>query len=103
MRQQGMLKYVKLASHIDSTLSHDFALLYSALDPVSEAAIIGTIIKLRDEQGITIVSVSHHPATATEADTIFVVDKGVIVEQGTYKELVRLPDGHFRGLVDPTS
>ena len=60
----------------------------SALDTMSEAAIIRTILRLRDTEGITIVSITHHTDTATDADEILVIDEGVIVERGTYKDLV---------------
>jgi ABC-type protease/lipase transport system fused ATPase/permease subunit len=70
----------------------------SALDTVSEAAIIQTILKLRDT-GITVISVSHHPSTAVEADEIFVLDQGVIAERGSYSELSIIEGGIFQHLV----
>jgi len=72
----------------------------SALDPVSEAAIIETLVRLRDSTGLTIVSVSHHPSTAKEANEIVVLKRGVIAEQGTYDDLMKLPDGIFRELAE---
>jgi len=72
----------------------------SALDPVSEAAIIATLVRLRDTEGLTIVSVSHHPSTAVQADQIVVLDDGVIAENGTYEELTQRPTSIFRRLVE---
>ncbi|KAL7555251.1 hypothetical protein ACHAWF_018909 [Thalassiosira exigua] len=72
----------------------------SALDPQSEAAIIETLVRLRDTEGLTIVSVTHHPSTAVEADQIVVLAEGTVAETGTYSDLVARPDGIFRGLVD---
>ena len=39
---------------------------------------------------------AHRLSTSRNADKIAVVDKGVVVEQGTYDELLRIgKDGHF--------
>ena len=72
----------------------------SALDPISEAAIINTFIRLRETDGLTIVSVSHHPSTAIDADLIVVLDKGIIAEEGKYDELVGIDGGIFRSMVE---
>ncbi|KAL3909790.1 MAG: hypothetical protein SGILL_007945, partial [Bacillariaceae sp.] len=72
----------------------------SALDTVSEAAIIETLVRLRDTEGLTIVSVSHHPSTAVKADEIVVLERGSIAENGKYDELVALDNGIFRKLVE---
>jgi len=72
----------------------------SALDAETERAIIKTIVKLRDKEGITVVSVSHRPSTAVKADKILVLDQGIIAEQGTYDELVSCEGGLFRRMVD---
>ena len=71
----------------------------SALDPVSEAAIVETILRLRDTEGLTIISVTHHPVTTVEADEIIVLDKGVIAERGTYADLVEKENGIFHKMV----
>ena len=46
-----------------------------------------TILRLRDKERLTIVSVTHHPDTTIDADEIIVLDKGVVEERGTYEEL----------------
>ena len=71
----------------------------SALDPVSEAAIIETILQLRDTEGLTIVSVTHHPVTTVNADEIVVLDGGTVAQQGTYKELANDEQGSFFRMV----
>lgn len=58
----------------------------SALDPVTEAAIHGTILRLRE--GRTVLAVTHRLTTVTEADTIFVLDHGMLVESGRHEELL---------------
>lgn len=67
---------------------------------MSENAIIQTMVTLRDQQGMTLVSVSHHPSTAVEANQIVVMEKGVIAEEGTYNELMSREDGIFRRLAE---
>ena len=38
---------------------------------------------------LTIISVTHRPSMAEHSDMIYVFDKGLIVESGTYKELTK--------------
>ena len=58
----------------------------AALDPGAEAAINETLA--RAGRGRTTVSVTHRLAGARHADCIFVVERGVVVEQGTHDALV---------------
>ena len=58
-----------------------------------------TILRLRDTEGLTIISVTHHPVTTVEADEIIVLDKGVIAERGTYADLVEKENGIFHKMV----
>ena len=67
---------------------------------MSETAIVKTILRLRDLEGLTIISVTHHPVTAVDADEIIVLDKGVIAERGTYERLVENENGIFHKMVD---
>jgi ABC-type multidrug transport system fused ATPase/permease subunit len=72
----------------------------SALDAETERSIIETLVKLRDTEGLTLVSVSHHPSTAVKADQIVVLEGGVIAEEGTYDDLVSRQGGIFRRMVE---
>ncbi|KAL7550896.1 hypothetical protein ACHAWF_014100 [Thalassiosira exigua] len=72
----------------------------SALDNETEHAIIQTLVNLRDNEGLTLVSVSHHPSTAVKADNIVMLEHGVIAEEGTYNDLVTRDGGLFRRLVE---
>jgi len=72
----------------------------SALDAKTEKEIIDTLCRLRDNNKMTIVSVSHHPSTGVNADRIIVLDQGTIAEDGTYNELITIKGGIFKGLVD---
>ncbi len=59
-----------------------------------------TILRLRDTEGLTIISVTHHPVTTVEADEIIVLDKGVIAERGTYADLAGKENGIFHKMVN---
>ena len=58
----------------------------SGLDPVDEAAIREILKPLR--HGRTVISVSHRLSTVADAEHIFFMDKGAIVEQGSHYELL---------------
>ncbi|KDO16898.1 hypothetical protein SPRG_17638 [Saprolegnia parasitica CBS 223.65] len=59
----------------------------SALDPETEASIVQTLEKLVRSLDMTIISVTHRIATTQNADVIFVMQAGAIVERGTYNEV----------------
>ena len=58
----------------------------AALDPQSERLIFEGLDRLL--QGRTSITIAHRLATVRRADVIFVLDDGVIVEQGTHQELL---------------
>jgi ATP-binding cassette subfamily B protein len=58
----------------------------SALDPQTEAAVNATLHK--QGQGRTVITVTHRLASVTNADRIFVLERGWVVEQGTHEELL---------------
>jgi ABC-type multidrug transport system fused ATPase/permease subunit len=80
-------------------LSHPSILLLdevaSALDAESERYIQDAIESLRKE--ITIFVVAHRLSTIRNADRIFVIEEGQIVESGSHKDLMEL-NGRFRQL-----
>lgn len=63
----------------------------SALDNTSEKYIQMEIEKLRAENNITIISIAHRLSTLQNCDRILVFDKGNIVQQGKYKDLIENP------------
>ncbi len=72
----------------------------SALDAETENSIIETLVNLCQKEGLTLVSVTHHPSTALKADKIIVLDEGKVAEEGTYDELVSHEgDGIFKRMV----
>jgi ABC-type multidrug transport system fused ATPase/permease subunit len=70
----------------------------SSIDTYSEELIqkaTETITKNR-----TSIVIAHRLATIVNADKIVVMDKGLIVEQGTHNDLVNKEDGYYKKLYD---
>ena len=58
----------------------------SALDNTSEKRIQAEIEKMKEECGTTVLSIAHRLSTLQNCDEIIVMDKGCIVQRGTYRE-----------------
>jgi ATP-binding cassette subfamily B protein len=58
----------------------------SALDPETEAAIQQTLAHVT--QKLTSIAVTHRLASAAQTEYIFVLDGGVLIEQGTHAQLL---------------
>jgi ABC-type multidrug transport system fused ATPase/permease subunit len=67
----------------------------SALDPEVEHAITDSLVEVA--RNMTVVIVSHRLSTVRNAKIIYVMDRGRIIEQGTYDALIA-DDGHFAKL-----
>jgi ABC-type multidrug transport system fused ATPase/permease subunit len=65
----------------------------SALDNLTQAAVVDALNGLR----ITRIVVAHRLSTVREADRIIVMDKGRVVDEGSYDALMA-KDGPFREL-----
>ena len=68
----------------------------SSVDSYSEEIIQNAIDTLT--QGKTSIVIAHRLATVKNADRIVVMDKGQIVEQGTHKGLLKVPNGFYAKL-----
>ena len=51
-------------------------------------------------KGRTSIIIAHRLATIINADKIVVMDKGIIVEQGTHQELLKVTSGYYKNLYD---
>ena len=58
----------------------------SALDGLTEDAVVDAIRSLTHEK--TILTIAHRIATVTDCDVIFVLDRGQIVDRGSYAQLL---------------
>ena len=67
----------------------------SALDPATEAAVNETLARVGKDR--TVITVTHRLATVVQADRIFVLSKGQVVEQGRHDELLSM-NGVYAGL-----
>ena len=62
------------------------------LDPRSRAEVLSAVEKLHDEQGMTIVYITHFMEEAIAADRIVLMDAGRIVMDGTPREIFAQPE-----------
>lgn len=70
----------------------------SALDSESELKIKETIEKLRGR--MTIVIVAHRLSTVINSDLIIVMENGIIIQSGIYKDLILAENSRFKELVN---
>jgi ABC-type multidrug transport system fused ATPase/permease subunit len=68
----------------------------SALDTESEKLVQDAIVRLMENR--TSIVIAHRLSTIQHADFIVVIDDGVIVEQGTHEELLKISEGVYRRL-----
>ena len=69
----------------------------AALDSHAEAEIQGAIDSL--EHGRTVICIAHRLSTLANMDEIVVLDQGLIVERGTFEELLKAK-GHFAKMAE---
>ncbi|MEW5251479.1 ABC transporter ATP-binding protein [Microbulbifer discodermiae] len=61
----------------------------SALDSESERQVAQAINQWAESRNATVISIAHRPSTIRQADTVAVVDKGVVVDQGDHDSLLK--------------
>ena len=70
----------------------------SSIDTYSEELIQKATVTIT--KGRTSIVIAHRLATIIKADKIIVMDKGLIVEEGTHQELLNKPQGFYKKLYD---
>ncbi|WP_103019807.1 ABC transporter ATP-binding protein [Salinibacter altiplanensis] len=73
----------------------------SDLDSASEQHIQTSIDALQGE--VTVVIIAHRLSTVKNADRVYVLDQGRVIEEGTYHELRHREEGAFREMVEMQS
>jgi ABC-type multidrug transport system fused ATPase/permease subunit len=73
----------------------------SDLDTASEQHIQDSIDALQGE--VTVVIIAHRLSTVKNADRVYVLDEGRVVEEGPYRELRMRENGQFREMVEMQS
>lgn len=68
----------------------------SSLDAESERVVQEALNRLME--GRTSIIIAHRLATIKDADRIYVIDKGRIIETGTHESLSELPNGAYKAL-----
>ena len=68
----------------------------SMIDACSRATILDMLLKLRDEINMTIVFITHDMGLAYYiSDTVYIMEKGLIVERGTADEAILNPQSDY--------
>lgn len=70
----------------------------SALDQDSERLVQRALERVMKNR--TVLIIAHRLSTVRTADVILFVKGGRIIERGTYDDLIAIPDGNFRALVE---
>ncbi|MBR7112280.1 MAG: energy-coupling factor transporter ATPase [Clostridia bacterium] len=61
------------------------------LDPAGRKEVIETVEALNREKGITVISITHHMNEAARAERVIVIDDGVVIMDGTPREVFSEP------------
>ncbi|KAI9203285.1 P-loop containing nucleoside triphosphate hydrolase protein [Polychytrium aggregatum] len=69
----------------------------SALDATSEYLVSDALDRL--VEGRTVITIAHRLSTIMKADKIIMLESGQVAEQGSFAELMNIPNGKFRELV----
>mmetsp|Transcript_25474 Transcript_25474/g.53045 ORF Transcript_25474/g.53045 Transcript_25474/m.53045 type:complete len:543 (-) Transcript_25474:286-1914(-) len=75
----------------------------SALDEKSQEAVQRALGDLIRESNATVVMVAHRLSTVVNADSICVIDKGRVLEQGSHEELLQKGGGIYASMVSSQS
>lgn len=64
----------------------------SMLDPLGRAEVVKTVREIQEEQGLTVISITHDLEEAAVADRIIVMNQGRIYKVGNPQEIFKLED-----------
>lgn len=64
----------------------------SMLDPMGRKEVMDTLLKLKNEKGMTVVLITHFMDEAAMADRLIIMNKGNIVADGTPKQVFSNPE-----------
>ena len=67
----------------------------SSLDGITEKMIMDAINDFKDQR--TVIMIAHRLKTVEKCDKIFFIDKGRVVDQGTYQELIKTNE-HYKNM-----
>ena len=70
----------------------------SSIDSNSEELIQNAILKITENK--TSIIIAHRLSTILNSDKILVMDKGVLVESGSHKELIKKENGYYKNLYE---
>ncbi|HHH50311.1 MAG TPA: ABC transporter ATP-binding protein, partial [Saprospiraceae bacterium] len=96
MGQRQLISFVRALVFDPNILILDEAT--SSIDPESEAVIQHAIEKLIAKR--TSIIIAHRLSTIRHANNIMVLKKGKVLEFGPHKELLQIPDGHYKELYE---
>lgn len=71
----------------------------SALDSESERAVNAALDKLFNDTDITVILIAHRLSSIAQADRVVYLESGIIMEDGSYDDLITRPHGRFRKMV----
>ena len=72
----------------------------SALDSQTEYEIQQSISKMLEHNNVTVIAIAHRLSTIKHLDRIIVINKGQIIEDGSFQELLTKDNGKFKIMWD---
>mmetsp|Transcript_28043 Transcript_28043/g.46405 ORF Transcript_28043/g.46405 Transcript_28043/m.46405 type:complete len:924 (+) Transcript_28043:169-2940(+) len=90
IRKPKILLLDEATSALDAESEH---MVQEAIDHMIENA------RSADGAGLSVMIVAHRLSTIKNADIIFVIQDGKVVEQGSHSELIQKPEGSYSSLV----
>ena len=70
----------------------------SSLDSETESEIQKSLNKMLEKNKATVIAIAHRLSTIKHMDRILVLEEGKIVEDGSFKKLLSIPNGKFKDL-----